>query len=124
MNTIASESPKSCRRRRTHGAEFKAQAVAACRPAGVSIAAIAMANGVNANLLRRWIIEADQQPASRPALIVPAKATPSFIPVVMGERTVAPDIRVELRRGSTAITVTWPTTAAAECAAWMRELLR
>jgi len=34
------------------------------------------------------------------------------------------DIRVELQRGATKIVVTWPATAAAECAAWLRELLR
>ena len=34
------------------------------------------------------------------------------------------DIRIELRRGVTAITVTWPTDAAPEGAAWMREPLR
>ena len=33
-------------------------------------------------------------------------------------------IRIELRRGSTTIAVTWPATAADACAAWMRELLR
>jgi transposase len=35
-----------------------------------------------------------------------------------------PDIRIELRRGATSVTVTWPTDAAVECASWMRELLR
>ena len=34
------------------------------------------------------------------------------------------DIRIELRHSSTTITVNWPGTAAAEGAAWMRELLR
>lgn len=33
-------------------------------------------------------------------------------------------IRVELRHGATTMTVTWPVSAAADCAAWMRELLR
>jgi transposase len=36
----------------------------------------------------------------------------------------APVIRIELRRGSTAVHVSWPTEAADACAAWMRELLR
>jgi transposase len=39
-------------------------------------------------------------------------------------KSALPDIRIELRRGATLIAVTWPTDAAAECAAWMRELLR
>ncbi|NPT62092.1 transposase [Paraburkholderia elongata] len=34
--------------------KFRAQAVEACRQPGVSMASVAMANGINANLLRRW----------------------------------------------------------------------
>ena len=50
---------------------------------------------------------------------------------VIGEALRAPaapmpvdEIRIELQRGATAIKVTWPSTAAADCAAWLRELLR
>ena len=39
---------------------FKAEAVAACRQPGVSIAAVAMSRSVNANLLRRWVVEAER----------------------------------------------------------------
>jgi transposase-like protein len=38
-----------------HSAEFKTMVVMTCEQAGGSIAAIALANGVNANLARRWI---------------------------------------------------------------------
>jgi hypothetical protein len=34
------------------------------------------------------------------------------------------DIRIELQRGTTTVKVTWPLSAAAECAAWLREVLR
>ncbi|MEO3714642.1 transposase [Roseateles flavus] len=44
-------------RRRVHSAEFKAQAVRALQQPGVSMAAVAMAHGINANLLRRWVHE-------------------------------------------------------------------
>lgn len=56
---------------------------------------------------------------------VPAPAV-SFIPVALPAPTAAPqqDIRMELRRGAMTMTITWPATAAADCAAWMRELLR
>ena len=37
---------------------------------------------------------------------------------------IAEGIRVELRRGATAMTITWPTSAAADFALWTRELLR
>jgi transposase len=49
------------RRRRRHPDEFKANLVAACSQPGVSIASVALANGINANLLRRWIEQGGQR---------------------------------------------------------------
>jgi transposase-like protein len=46
--------------RRLHSAEFKAEMVAACRRPGVSSAAVALAHSINANLLRRWVSEAER----------------------------------------------------------------
>ena len=118
------------RRRRLHSNEFKANAVASCTHPGMSMAAVAMANGVNANLLRRWVREAelrpdgDRPPAPVATITPPGATTPAFVPMQLPARSVAPDIRIELRRGATSVTVTWPVGAAAECAAWMRELLR
>lgn len=43
------------RRRRRHSEEFKRQVVEACMQPGVSVAAIALANGLNANYLRQWV---------------------------------------------------------------------
>lgn len=86
-----------------------------------------------ANLLRRWVHEAEMKPATQvidAATVHGAKAPALetlFVPVKLPE-PVAPvqlaDIRIELQRGATAITVSWPASAASECAAWMRELLR
>ena len=45
------------RRRRHHSAEFKAKVVEECTRLGVSMAAVALAHGLNANLLRRWVVE-------------------------------------------------------------------
>lgn len=120
------------RRRRLHSDEFKANAVAACMQPGMSMAAVAMAHGVNANLLRRWVRQAEMTPlVDAPGknlpnvLVAPVKA--AFVPVSLPAPE-APaqmaDIRIELQRGATAVTVTWPASAASECAAWMRELLR
>lgn len=94
------------------------------------MAAVAMANGINSNLLRRWVREAEQGHVGprrdAPVTIAasPAAPTPSFVPLALPTKAASPDIRIELRRGATAVTVTWPAAAAAECAAWMRELLR
>lgn len=133
VNTISDQQAGPRRRRRTHSDEFKADAVAACAQPGMSMAAVAMAHGINANLLRRWVHEAEMRPRRDvvQADVVNAGTTQEpktvFVPVSLPAPTTAaqaPDIRVELRRGPTTVTVTWPAGAAAECAAWMRELLR
>ena len=41
--------------RRQYSTEFRAKVIEAGSQPGVSVAAIALANGVNTNLLRRWI---------------------------------------------------------------------
>ncbi len=123
------------RRRRIHSAEFKAHIVAACCKPGVSSAAVAMAHGINANLVRRWVKEAEIGAEIEPATTAaqPEKTTPAvpmgpkFLPLSLPIPVSAPaaaDIRIELQRGATTITVIWPAGAASECAAWMRELLR
>jgi transposase-like protein len=96
---------------------------------GMSMAAVAMAHEINANLLRRWVHEAEQQPGPRkPEALTSPNAAPSapaaFVPMQLPAKSAAGDIRIELHRGSTQINVSWPTAAAAECATWMRELLR
>ena len=94
------------------------------------MAAVAMANGVNANLLRRWVRAAELRPSAGLPHALPAPdrrviETPAaFIPMQLPAKTAPADIRIELRRGSTSISLAWPTEAATECAAWMRELLR
>jgi transposase len=114
------------RRRRAHSAEFKAQVVAACSAPGASAAAVAMAHGVNANLARRWVVAARRPGGRALAEATASSAVPAaFVPVQLPPAEAAPaDIRVELRRGVTVINVSWPCTAASDCAAWMRELLR
>ncbi|WP_196933669.1 transposase [Pseudacidovorax intermedius] len=45
---------------RRHSAEFKARFIELARQPGVSTAAVALANGLNANMLRRWVREAGE----------------------------------------------------------------
>ena len=49
--------PPAGRQRRRHLPEFRASVIQACLQPGVSIAAVALANGLNANLVRKWVIE-------------------------------------------------------------------
>jgi transposase len=112
------------RRRRRHSAEFKANVIAACKHPGVSIASVALAHGINANLLRRWIANQDDKVSD--ANQAPQRGPePGFLPVqVTPAATRDESIRIELRRGATTMTITWPASAASECAAWVREVLR
>lgn len=60
MNAIVKVVTEGRQRRRRHSKEFEAEVVRACRRRGVSIAAVALANGLNANLVRRWVDAAER----------------------------------------------------------------
>lgn len=120
------------RRRRRHSAEFKAAVVAACRKPGVSIAAVALDQRLNANLLRRWVVAAERAQETVPiapkgvASACPMPVNAAFVPVEVQRPTAvsSQEIVIELRRGPTVVKVSWPLAAAAGCAAWLGELLR
>lgn len=119
------------RRRRRHSAEFKAAVVRECLHAGVSIAAVALAHGLNANLLRRWVAHAEREgvvsrsAAAAAAAAVPAPTpVPGFVPLALQAPPLDGDIRIELQRGATAVKIAWPAAAGAQCAVWLREWLR
>ena len=117
------------RRRPRHSAEFKASVVAECLKPGGSIAAVALAHGLNANRLRKWVIDGEHELA-RPAPSVAAKAEPppapqpTFIPLVLAAPVVDGEIQIELQRAGTTTKIVWPAGAALDCAAWLREWLR
>lgn len=119
------------RRRRQYSEAFKAEAVAACQQAGVSIAALALARGLNANLLRRWVVEAERTVsvpvATRSRSTAPSiavESTKSFVPVALSSTPGETAIRIEVRRGANILSVQWPVTAAHECALLLREIMK
>lgn len=120
MHTLSVKVGGGQRRRREHSAKFKAQVVAARSAPGVSNAAVAMAHGLNPNLARRWVREAEQCGGG-----VLVKAANIAVPVafvalqLLQDQAVPTDIRIEPRRGPIAISVSWPCTAASQRAAWM-----
>jgi transposase-like protein len=102
-----SDSTQAARTRRFHSPAFKAQAVAACSQPGVSLAAVALAHGINANLLRRWCVaqQRQQHPAEQravrevqllpvrladevphPVPLAPAPASPAPVAAAVDER--------------------------------------
>ena len=120
------EGSKPCRRR--HSAEFKARVVAASREAGVSVAAAALAHGLNANLLRKWIKATNERASvgnkgriegsltERP-LVVPVRVSPAACEA-------SPEIRLDLQHGELTVQIAWPSAEAEALSKLLRELLR
>ena len=113
------------RTRRTHSEEFKRSLIDACGEPGASVAGVALANGINANPLRRWMRERGIEPpelSCQPLRVAAAEPMGDFVPVQLSP---SPDarIRMELRKGAATVTVNWPIASAAACGAWLREWL-
>ena len=110
------EAKKKTRRR--YSAELKQQILAECAEPDASVASVALSHGINANVVHKWRRQVGGA--------LPALQTPSFVPVPLPPAACAPapDIRIELRRGATSVSVTWPLEASEQCAVWMRELLK
>lgn len=95
---------------------------------GVSIAAVALAHGLNANMLRKWIIDAEHKgvrPAAAPARIAGVSMPPpSFVPLALTAPPAQGDIHIELQCAGTTVKIVWPAAAARDCAAWLSDWLR
>ncbi|AOV06146.1 transposase [Delftia tsuruhatensis] len=109
--------------RRRHGAALKAQILAECAQPHASIASIAMAHGLNANLVHKWRRLAVKSQAPTPSSALEFVALP-LAAHAQTPTTAANDIAIELCRGAVTLKVTWPMAGAASCAAWVREVLR
>jgi transposase len=111
--------------------ELKAKVLAECEQPGASVAQVALAHGVNANLVHGWRkLERERRLAASQVLdaVKVASAAPtqaaSFVPVTVEETVSEATIELEIRRGPLTMKLTCPMTAAAQCAAWAREILR
>ena len=132
MDTNFVEAPAG-RQRRRYSAEFKAGAIKACKP-GISMAAVALANGLNANMLRKWVNEARMVTASLPPVCIqsneplPPPPAPGFVALRLPEPAprsdLLPSIHLEVQRADLSIRLTWPGALASECSAWLRACLR
>ena len=108
--------------RRCHSRQLKTEVLAACAQPGASVAAVALWHGLNANLVHKW--RREQIPATA---AVARSVAGEFIALQAPQPPspgAAADIRIELRRGATAIAVHWPVAAAAECASWLGQWLK
>ena len=113
------------RTRRTHSEEFKRSLIDACGKPGASVAGVALANGINASQLRRWMRERGIEPpelSCLPLRVAASQPTGGFVPVQLSP-SIDPPIRMELRKGAAVVTVDWPASSAAACGVWLREWL-
>jgi transposase len=123
------------KQRRRHSAEFKAQVLAACTEPGASVAAVALAFRLNDNLVHQWRRGRGAAGVAREASAGLAEAPHQFIELAVAASGPGPSptptpsvaaaevIRLEFKRGALGVVVTWPVSAAAGCAAWLREVL-
>jgi transposase-like protein len=128
MHTMASEAIAGRPKRRFYSPELKTQVVAECQAQGASVAGVALAHGINANIVHRWLREHACQ--------LQAMTPQEFVPLTLQARTAdlaqtgdepakaERDIRIEVHRSTGSVTVNWPLEAAASCAAWLRDWLR
>src|SRR5689334_9884635 len=108
------------RKRRRYSRELKARILAECEVPRMSVAKVALAHGINANLLHGWRkMTRHAEPVVVRQEFVPVAVAPTSAPLV--EDRV---IELELRRGAMVIKLLWPTNAAAALAVFTRELLR
>jgi transposase len=110
--------------RRSHSTELRSQVLSECAQPGASVAAVSMAHGLNANLVRKW---QKAGAAARTQSAAPTRNTGEFVALTLAQPStpLSPgDIRIELRRGTTTMSIHWPILGGGECAAWLREWLR
>ena len=111
--------------RRPHSEAFRVQVLSECSQPGASVAAIALAHGLNANLVHKWRRKARQaQEGGTWQMPERAEFVALALPCGQDSASVQPDIHMELRRGAATVSIRWPVAAAADCAAWLREWLR
>ena len=120
------------RSRRRYTEEFKKQAIEACLQPGISMASVALANGLNANLLRRWVIERQEAVAGsvtlpdQHPLEITEPSIPGLVPITVAMPEIPPsgEIKIEIHRNQMLISITWPVSQSTSCADWLRDLLR
>ena len=107
--------------RRRYSPEFKRQVINQCQP-GVSVAGVALAHGLNANMLRGWIKRYRPEEAASPDVPSVVKLVPVQVAAPVSVQDDA--ISLKVRRGNVQVDILWPATGAANCAQWLSAWLK
>ena len=111
--------------RRRYSETKKAQVLAECCEPGASVAKVALSHGINANIVHRWLREHAQGGlVVQPRAFVPVQIEPPAAQPHAADAQAPADIRVEIRKGTSAVVVNWPLSGASSCAAWLRSWLK
>jgi transposase-like protein len=131
MNTteIKPEISKPAKRGwRKHSEEFKARVIEQALQPHASMASVALANGINANMLRNWVHVSSS--ASKPSTVSrDDRNNPALsfvqLPMQVNKATPAASasavVEVQIQRGETRVLVSLPLIT--DSAAWVREVL-
>lgn len=120
---------KEKRTRRRHSEGFRSEVVARCLQPGVSVSGVALAHGLNANLLRRWVKNHRDQAGITEVVVTgpPSKQEKAalLVPVAitLPAATQTGEIRIDIRRGATAIQMAWPVEQGAQLGNLLKDLL-
>lgn len=110
-NASQREHGKNAKRKFT--AAFKARIVELTNQPGAVVSDVAQAYDLNPSMVTRW--RRQQRDTSK---------VDSFVPVQMSSPAASvQEIRIECARGPQQVCITRPTSAAKECAQWLREWL-
>ena len=106
--------------RRSYSKSFKTQVVQECVQPGASIASVALSHGINANIVHKWIrLHAQKNTTLQPAFL------PLALPLAgASSHDTSSTICVEIQYPRGTVKVNWPSENAADCAAFLRDLLR
>ena len=98
-HTIASQARTEDSKRQFYSLEFRLQTIWKCGETGAPIAAVALKQGINADIVHRWL-----HGHSRSALVIQSTG---FVPVTLSEAVPVPvsppDSRIEVQRANTTI---------------------
>jgi transposase len=126
--------------------EIKTQVLGECDTAGAVIKAVAQKHGIPISLVHKWRYKAKCHAKTQTGCKTTETHTTGSrieignfvaLPLVCGKPSKVPaqaptptdqssdtDIRIELQGGTSTVRVHWPLNAGAQCALWLRELLR
>lgn len=111
------------RKRRRHSLELKENIMVECAEPSASVSGIAMAHGINANIVHSW-----RKRARKGEFATQASAA-GFVPVTLApciqQEVKAPaHVAIEVHRAGLLLKLSWPLSAAEQLSAWTRKLLR